>query len=85
MKALNEKLNKEINDSEQRRKDLQNEFNRSIDQHREEINAARAGWKKESDDFVNTIKQRDEEIRQLKKQMYDKEQAWDEERRNLKR
>jgi len=34
---------------------------------------ARADWKKQADDYVNTIRQRDEEIRQLKKTIYDNE------------
>lgn len=55
MKALNEKLNKQINESEQRRVDIQREFDRSINDHKAELDAARADWKRQSDDFVETI------------------------------
>lgn len=56
LKANNEQLNRQINESEQRRVDIQREFDRSIAQHADEMNQARANWKKESDEFVAQIK-----------------------------
>lgn len=85
MKTLNERLNKQINDSEQRWVDIQREFDRSIADHKAELDHARADWKKQSDDFVETIRKRDKEIEELKKKIYDNQQAFDDEWRALKR
>jgi chromosome segregation ATPase len=85
MKTLNERLNKQINDSESRRVDLQREFDWSIADHKAELDQARADWKRQSEDFVETIRKRDKEIEDLKKKIYDNQQAFDDERWALKR
>ena len=59
MKTLNEILNKQINDSEQRWVEIQWEFDRSIADHKAELDHARAEWKRQSDDFIETIRKRD--------------------------
>lgn len=56
MKTLNENLNKQINASEQRRVELQGTYDRSIYAHAEEMRAARADWKRQADDYVETIR-----------------------------
>ena len=85
MKRTNEQLSSQINESQQRRNDLQSQFERAISDHAKEMDNARADWKKQADDYVNTIRQRDEEIRQLKKTIYDNEQRFEDERRALKK
>lgn len=85
MKRTNEQLSAQINESQQRRNDLQHEFERAISAHAKEMDNARADWKRQADEYVDTIRKRDEEIRQLKKTIYDNEQKFDDERRALKK
>ncbi len=85
MKRTNEQLSGQINESQQRRNDLQHEFEKAIAKHAKEMDDARADWKRQADDYVDTIRKRDEEIRQLKKTIYDNEQKFDDERRALKK
>jgi uncharacterized protein YukE len=44
-----------------------------------------AEWKRQADEYVDTIRKWDEEIRQLKKTIYDNQQAFDDERRAMKK
>lgn len=87
MKAQNERLNKQINESQQDRNSLQRQFEKAIRDHEECMRKAREEWKRKEDDLVDTIRKRDAHLDKVtadfKKEMYDKEQAWDDERRNL--
>ena len=45
---------------------------------------ARADWKRQGDEYVAHIRRLEKELQDQKKHLYDKEQAWDDERRKLK-
>jgi len=80
-------LNSQINESQQDRNELQRQFEKAIRDHEECMRKAREEWKRKEDDLVDTIRKRDAHLDKVtadfKKEMYDKEQAWDDERRNL--
>ena len=56
MKKTNEQLSAQINESQQRRNDLQGEFEKAIAKHAKEMDDARADWKRQADDYVDTIR-----------------------------